>query len=221
MIVDTMTLKEVGEAILKASQKSATKVERLLLRNDKRYRRVIIKGLKERYDFQPIPFTTDGIEFILCPFSKGKKDYKKYGIAYGLFAHVYYNGTNWYCMITWDFQKVLMYCNHFFERYIERHLQDDSTVSADIVRQYFKETDYLTNYCDIDNPNYMNCIYGATNIGVSCGEKVANNIFVYKTFIDLETITLGDKKTTFDMGQKVFESLVTNKLGIRDFGFAA
>lgn len=220
MVIDTMSLHEVGEAILKASQKSIKRVMNTLVNKDKDYRKVIIKGLKDRYDFQPISFTTDGIEFILCPYSKGKKDYKKYGMAYGLFAHVFYRGTNWYCLITWDFQTVVIYCNHFFERYIERHLQNESEVNADIVRTYFKETDYITHYSDIDNPKYENCIYGATNIGVCCGEKVSNHILVYKTFIDMGTVTIGNKRKALDKGQKVLGSLVTNEVGIREFRIA-
>ncbi len=220
MIVDSMTLQEVGEAILKASQKSKCRIMRIMDNKKKDYKKIIFKGLKNRYDFQPIPFTTDGIEFYLCPYSKGKKDYKEYGMAYGLFAHVFYKGTNWYCMITWDSKTVMMYCNHFFERYIERHLKDDSQVNVDIVRRYFKEIDYLTYYYDIDNPKYENCIYGATNIGVCCGEKVSNHILVYKTFIDIETISIGAKRITIDKGQKVLGSLVTNELGIREFRIA-
>lgn len=220
MIVDTMTLQEVGETILKASQKSIMIITKKMAAKERDYRRIIIKGQKERYDFQPIPFITDGIEFYICPYSKGKKDYKKYGMAYCLFAHVFYKSTNWYCMITWNFLSVMMYCNHFFERYIERHLQDDSEVNVDLVRRYYKETDYLTYFCDIDNPKYENCIYGSTNIGVCCGEKVSNNILVYKTFIDIETITIGDKRKTLDKGQKILESLVTNEIGIREFRIA-
>lgn len=215
-----MSLHEVGEAILKASQKSICRIVKMGANKDKDYRKVIIKGLKDRYDFQPISFTTDGIEFILCPYSKGKKDYKKYGMKYGLFAHVFYRGTNWYCLITWDFLSVMMYCNHFFERYIERHLHDDKKVNVDIVRRYYKEIDYLTYNYDIDNPQYENCIYGVNNIGVCCGEKISNNILVYKTFIDMETITIGDKRKAFNKGQKALESVVTNEVGIREFRIA-
>ena len=124
-------------------------------------------------------------------------------------------------MITWDFQDVIMYCNHFFERYIERHLKDNSIVNTDIARKYFKETDYLSIYSVIDNPKYDNCIYGATNIGVCCGERLSNHVLAYKTFIDMETIIFGEKKNTFDMGQRAFETLVLNKFGIRDFWYVA
>lgn len=221
MIVDTMSLKEVGEAILKASQKSISKIVALLDNKDKEYRRVIIKGHKERYDFQRISFTTDGIEFILCPYSKGKKDYKKYGIMYGLFAHVFYNGTNWYCMITNDFKSVGMYCNHYFERYVERHLKDDSRIDVEIVRKYFKEIDYLTIFHRLEHPKYKDCVYGSTNIGVCCGQMISNQVIVFKTYIDMETLTLGEKKKTYDNGQKTLEALITNEIGIREFEYAA
>lgn len=220
MIVDSMSLQEVGVAILKAAPKSTNRIRQIIANKEKDYRKVIIKGLKDRYDFKPITFTTDGIEFIVCPYSKGKNDYKRYGMAYCLFAHVFYRNRNWYCLITWNSQRVVMYCTHFFERYIERHLGDDSKVNVEIVRRYFKETDYLTHYSDIDNPKYENCIYGATNIGVCCGEKVSNNIIVYKTYIDMETVSKGDKRKALDKGQYVLDSLVTNELGIREFRIA-
>ena len=217
MIVDTMTLQEVGETILKTAIRNIPTIGKLIMRKDKVYKRIIYKGQKERYDFLPMTFEADGIEFHICPYSKGKSDYKKYGIANGLFAHIFYRRTNWYCLITYDYQSVVMYSNHFFERYIERHLKDSTQVNAETVRRYFKETDYLTMCQVIDNPKYKNCIYGSTNIGVCCGEIVSSNVKVFKTFIDMETLTQGDKKETFDSGQTFFANLITNKLGIREF----
>ena len=217
MIVDTMSLQEVGETILKTATRNIPTVAKMILRKEKVYKRVIYRGLKERYDFQPLLFTDDGIEFIICPFSLGKRDYKKYNMAIGLFAHVFYRGTNWYCLITWDYSRVQMYCNHFFERYIERHLKDNSQVNVETVRKYFKETDYLTLYRFVDNPKYENCVYASTKIGVCCGQAISKNIVAYKTYIDMETLTQGDKKTVFDKGQITFPKLIINKLGLRAF----
>ena len=61
MIVDTMSLQEVGETILKTSRKSFFKIFELIARKERNYRKIIIKGLKDRYDFQPLSFTNDGI----------------------------------------------------------------------------------------------------------------------------------------------------------------
>lgn len=216
MIVDTMSLQEVGEAILKTAISNIPTIAKMIIRKERIYKRVIYSGLKERYDFQPLSFADNGIEFYICPYSKGKKDYKKYGLGFCLFAHVYYRGSNWYCLITWDYSSVQMYCDHFFERYIERHLKDDSLVNVDIVRRYFKETDYLTHNEFVEHPKYKNCIYTSTNIGVCCGEKVSKHILVYKTYIDLGTLTIGKKREAFDEGQKAFESVITNVWGIRE-----
>jgi len=221
MIVDSMSLQEVGEAVLKAAHKSIPLIGEMLLRKDKDYRRIIIKGQKERYDFLPIPFNTDGIDFFLCPYSKGKRDYKKYGTLYCLFAHVFYKGTNWYCMITADWFRVIMFCNHFFERYIQRYLKDDSEVNAETVRKFFKETDYLYINSPIENPKHPNCVYASMNIGIACGEIVSKQVTVYKTFLCKDTLTLGDKKMVFDKGQEDFERIVMNKYGLREFGSVA
>lgn len=216
MIVDTMSLQEVGEAILKTAISNIPTIAKMIIRKERIYKRVIYSGLKERYDFQPLSFADNGIEFYICPYSKGKRDYKKYGMANGLFAHVYYRGTNWYCLINYDYSRVYMYCNHFFERFIERHLKDKSIVNVEVVRKYFKETDYLSTWRFVDNPKYENCIYASTNIGVCCGQMISKNVLAFKTYIDMETLTLGDKKNVFDVGQLVFDRLTTNKLGFRE-----
>ena len=214
MIVDTMTLKEVGETILKTVPKVIPTIFEMLERKDKNYRKIIIKGEKERYDFNPIHITTDGINFIMCPYSLGKKHYKKNGILCYLIAHVYYNNTNWYCTINYDLQSVQMYCNHFFMRYIERHVKDGSMVNVEIVRKYFKEINYLTTIYEIENYKHEDCIYAATNIGLCCGRLVSNQVYIYLTYIDRETLTIGDKRKAFDDGQKLLETV---ELGIKEF----
>lgn len=221
MIVDTMTLQEVGEGILKASIKSKPTIKGMLNRKDRDYKRVIYKGLKDRYDFQPLSFTADGIEFHICPYSLGKKDYKKFGMMYCLFARVFYRGTNWYCNIADSFVGVNMYCNHFFERYIERHLKDDSKVGVDIVRRYFKNTAHLHYTCFIDNPKYPNCIYSATKIGICCGRRVSEKVRCFLTYIDKETLSMGDKKQSYDIGQKALDTVYMDERGELQFGIVA
>lgn len=221
MIVDNMTLQEVGEAILKAAINYYPTIMSKLAYKERDYRRIVIKGLKDRYDFKPIPFKAYGIEFYLCPYALGKSDFKKFGIAYCLFAHVYYRGTNWYCLVMNDFCGLQMYCNHFFERYIERHLKDDSIVNAETVRKYFKETDYLTYNRVIENPRHDNCLYATTKIGICCGEIITENVLVYKTYIDEETIIRGGKKEAFDFGTERLDAVITNEMGLREIPFAA
>lgn len=199
MIVDTMSMEEVGNALMKTVRANIENITRVVYSMDKVYRRVILKGGNKRYDFKPLIKEVDGIEFHVCPYSRSKRHYKRYGIMYGLFAHFFYKGTNWYAMLCGCGDAVALYSQHFFKRYIERHLKDGSSVSIDTVRHYFKETDYLTNCKVIENPKYPNCIYGATNIGVCCGYHVNGRVInVWNTYIDRETLTGGEKKSIFE-----------------------
>lgn len=218
MIVDSMTLQEVGEAILKAAVNNRTSILSLIHRKTKDYRRIIIKGLKDRYDFQPLSFTADDIDFFICPFSLGKKDFKKFGMLYCLFAHIYYKGTNWYCNIVENYTRVNMYCNHFFERYIERHLKDDSTVNVNSVRRYFKEADHLHYWFPIENPRHPNCIYSATKNGLCCGFKVSDNIIALMTYLNNDTLVLGKKRFAYDIAQRAFETVYMDANGEQHFG---
>ena len=218
MIVDTMTMKEVGEAILKAVQRNLMKIASPMLRKDKLYRRIILKGGERRYDFKPLRSYADGITFYVCPFSLCKRDYKKYSLAFGLFAHFFYKGTNWYALLCDDNRTVNLYNQHFFKRYIERHLKDGSKVSIDTVRQYFKETDYLTNCKIKENPRHKNSVYGATNIGVCCGYHCGSTkITVWLTYIDKDTLSRGDKKEVFDDSADSLIPIGMDALGQRVF----
>ncbi len=221
MIVDTMSLQEVGETILKTAIKNIPRIKGMVRSKERTYKRIIYKGLKDMYDFQPLQFEADGINYHLCPYSIGKSDYKKYGMLYTLFAHFYYNGTNWYCTITNNFKSVSIYCNHFFERYIERHLKDDSSVNPEIVRKFFNETDHLHYNRLIENPKHPNCIYSSSRIGVCCGYRVSKNILAFMTYIDKDTLTLGDKKESYDIGLKALDSVYMNEKGELQFGIIA
>lgn len=198
MIVDTMSMEEVGKAVIKAAIASRMKIFGLVKRKENKYRKVILKGGEKYYDFKPIPMVTDGITFYVCPHTKGKRDYKKYGILYAVFAHFFYKGTNWYALLLQNYERVAIYQHHFFERYIERHLMNNSEVTLETVMQYFKETDYHSQSKPLENSLHNNCIYGATNIGVCCGYHCGISILIWLTYIDKETLTKGAKKEHFD-----------------------
>ena len=218
MIVDTMSFEEVGNAITKAAQTNMQRITSVMFPKDKLYRRIILRGGERRYDFKPLRTDADGITFYVCPYSKSKRDFKKYGLMFGLFAHFFYQGTNWYAMLSDNYDRVALYQQHFFERYIERHLKDSSNVSIDTVRHYFKETDYFTNCRMIENPKYPNCVYGATNIGVCCGNHCGSrNLTVWKTYIDKETLSRGDKKDLFDESADRFTPIGMDSIGNRLF----
>ena len=215
MIVDTMSMKEVGDAIIKSAQPIILGFISDNSPKEKAYRRIILKGGERRYDFKPLHYETDSINFYLCPYSNGKRDYKKYGLLFCMFAHFFYKGTNWYALLCGGCQTVNLYRQHFFERYIERHLKDESKVSIETVRRYFKETDYLTNCRIVENPKHKDCIYGATNIGVCCGYHCGKRMKVWLTYIDKETLSKGDKRDIFDESADALTQIGMDILGNR------
>lgn len=194
MIVDTMSFEEIGGAITRAFHSNVEKLQNCISPYEGKYKRIIQKS-DRRFDFVPVSFLADGIRFYVCPYSRSKSEYKKYGLMFGVFAHFFYQGTNWYVMLCGKgFDSLQMYKHHFFERYIQRHLKDGSEVSIDTVRYYFKETDYITDCKFIENPKYQNCVYGATDAGLCCGYYVNSKIFVWSTYLDSSTIERGNKQ---------------------------
>ena len=217
MIVDSMSTEEVYDAIIKAVEANTASIESVISPKKKVYRRIILKGGDKRHDFKPLRKVVDGITFYVCPYSRSKRDYKKHDIMYVLFAHFFYMGTNWYAMMC-NGDCVALYKQHFFERYIERHLKDGSNVSIDTVHHYFIETDYLINCRMIENPKHPNCVYGATNIGVCCGYHLGNNkMAVWSTYVDKETLNRGDKKDLYDESNDRFIPIGTDSQGNRIF----
>jgi hypothetical protein len=227
MIVDTMSIEEVSDAVLKAAIMSQQKIYNLLDAKRKTYKKIIWRGNKNKFYFTPISFRTDSITFYLCPYSNGKNEFRQYGISYGLFAKFFYHRTNWYTLVLDQFTGVALYQQHFFERYVERHLKEEIPVSIDVVRRFFKETDYLTCSKVYENPLHPNCIYGATKIGVCCGYR-SDNSEVWCTYIDEDTLANGDKRKIFDESQYMFVEPEINdggrggfKIDIREFCDAA
>ncbi len=224
MIVDTMSFIELEEHLLNRKKIIMPLLERMMKAKDKDYRRIVYKSQKDRIDFKPLYLKNDEIEFYVCVYSLGKNDYRKFGPNFTLFAHFFYKKTNWYAHFVDKLSTINFYSQHFFKRYIERHLKDDSEVTSEIVRRYFKEIDNMTYICSIENLKYENCMYGGTHIGVSCGEsikkmcgeEIIGQVVVFKTYIDNETLTRGEKDRTYKVSQEAFQHVVMGELGYNE-----
>jgi hypothetical protein len=217
MIVDTMTIEEVGNAVIRAYHANEQKLLNSIAPFERRYKRIILKN-DTRFDFVPVSFLADGIRFYVCPYSRSKSEYKKYGLMFGVFAHFFYQGTNWYVMLCGArFDRLQMYKQHFFERYIQRHLKDDSSVTIDTVRHYFKESDYITRCQHIEHTRYENCVYGANDAGVCCGYYVNDKITVWSTYLDDTTVEFGNKREVLDNHLNALPPIGINWAGQRIF----
>lgn len=185
MIVDKMNFNEVGEELLRFYDKNIERVITLLMHKNREYRRIILSKGEKRIDFKPISYENINQVYIL-PFSLGKKDFKKYGLSFYFIVKFYYQKKYWYAKIDCRHRKVEIYAYHFFQRYIERHLDGVGNVGIDIVRKYMIETVALT-CIDKKEEIYEKSVYGTTSIGMCCG-RYYDNINVWLTYIDKKTI---------------------------------
>lgn len=215
MIVDTMTFKEVGDSLLKEYKEyHMDRIFRLLEHKRKNYRRVILANGEKRIKFNPFSYTYQTTEMFILPFSEGKKDFKKYDISYYVFARFFYRGQYWYAKFNCTTDIVDIYSQHFFLRYIERHLKSDNMVGIDVVSKFMYDTEAVCLVKGIDSDKYENCIYGSTSIGMCFGQGFGN-INVWKTYIDKETIEYGIKKKTFDIGTEMLKPVGLDKFGLK------
>lgn len=219
MIVETMTMEEVCSYVLKSVKANMDRISALVYHKSKDYRRTILKSKKVRHEFPPISFEADGLIYYICPSSNGKKEFKQYGVKMYVFVHFYYKGTNWYAQCLENYTEIGLYCQHFFKRYIERHLKNDKPVTIDTVIQYLNETDSNVYCSHKENPKHKNCMYGTTNIGMCCGYITKNYCNVWLTYIDKETIEKGHKFEVYDRTKELVIPIGQDKDGKYVFPF--
>lgn len=217
MIVDTMTLKEVGNSLLKEYREYHVKrIIGLLVHKHKAYRRTILANGEKRINFKPFSYTYQSTEIFIMPFSIGKKDFKKYSLSYYAVARFFYKGEYWYAKFNFSTNFIELYKQHFFQRYIERHLKSDDKVGIDIVCQFMIDTEAVAFIRYVKNEKHKNCIYGSTSIGMCLGECFGG-INVWKTYIDKETIEYGIKKEIFDAGSEIIKPIGIDEFGYKKF----
>ena len=220
MIVDTMTMEEVCSYVLKSVKANMDRILTLIYHKQKDYRRIIFNGHKNWYEFKPITFYADGMTYYICPFSKGKKEFKKQNVKIFVFVHFYYKRTNWYAHSLENFNEIGLYCQHFFQRYVKRHLKSDEPVTIGTVIQYLKETDGYVYCSHKDNPLHKNCMYGTTSIGMCCGYITKNYCDVWLTYIDKETIEKGQKLEVYDRTSKLIIPIGQDEYGNNIYPFS-
>ncbi len=172
------------------------------------------KKSKEVVFFTPDERESNGYKYVIFPKSYGKRDYRSSGMIYYVVTPVSIFGKQLYLYYGKDYTKCQVYTKHFFERYLERHLGISGTPSYNTIASYFKETDSVVVFGEINHDKYENCIYGATKIGVACGTKIADNIMYFSTYIDNSTVEKGAKNMMKDVGGQVFSQLF-DKDGVR------
>ena len=185
------------------------------LAREKGFRKAILnKKSQEVVFFTPDESESNGYKYVIFPKSYGKKYRRSRGMIYHIVTPVSIFGKQLYLFYGKDFASCQVYTKHFFERYMERHLGISGTPSYYTIASYFKETDCVVAFGEINHDKYENCIYGATKIGVACGTKIADSIMYFSTYIDNSTVERGAKNMMKDVGNQVFSQLF-DKNGVR------
>ena len=188
MVVDTMSLLEVT-AELQNDLKSEVSVKIKRILSDRKYWRSVLKygrGKKTLY-FKPLEIVTKRLNrFVVLPFSHGKKDFKKFGIAFAVISIFYYNRYPYVAWFVNDLNEVAFFKKHFFDRYDERFLQSETLFSEELVLNFFKGNMHV-----LTGPQYedrSNNVMGVSNDGVLLGEKLDSVVTVYNTYIRVDML---------------------------------
>ena len=221
IILDSMDLAEVGQIVLERSVDKMTDAMCAMLRKQKDYERAMRRRGEVKTYFKPIVYKDVDITFNFVPYCNGKKDLAKYGLLFLIIGQFRHSGDNYYFMSMLDCYKngkipqVAIYTTHMLQRYVERHLKDDSPVNFDTFFKFVRETDGLSIGFEDENYKVENSCQWATSIGVTCGEVLHPCVLLHKTFINEDTIMKGKKKTTIDNGYLLSNFMQYDKYGRR------
>ena len=212
IILDSMDLGEVGDVVLERYGEVTKKLApKLLHMQEEWYKIMLHRGNVHTY-FKTIKVESNDITFYIIPSSYGKADMKKFGANLMLACEFKYQGQKFYSLLTGNLTQISIYTTHMLERYVERHLNDDSPINIETFIKYLKETDSESigfNECE------TNKLQWRTPIGNTCGCMLNERVMLHKTFIDKSTLLYGKKKEANDRGNELAKHYVTDMWGLR------
>lgn len=172
-----------------------------------KYRKAVLKqNTDDSIFFKPIERKSNGFTYIIYPSSNGKRDFKKYGMIFFLVTPFYVDGKPYY--VRYDGvkrnNKFNVYTQHFFDRYIERHLGNESNLSmVEVIKDFLKETDALDYIKAAEGDKYENGLQLANKVGVDSVTKISDNILLHKTFVGNSTIRMGKRQEAKEAFERV------------------
>lgn len=186
MIVDTMTLKEINDEIIKdmkESQIENTVGCKILERIGKYWSLVIKRTTKYSFwAFEPFKVkSARGNEFYVLPYTHGKRSFRQEGVLYVI--AVFFNGG--VAMIVGEHRtnpQCLFFRPHFFERYWQRfqdgqHASDDKKGALNILAQ-----NHAIQFKKYDHNKHHNSVICEMEDGVAFG-TVKDGFIVINTYI--------------------------------------
>lgn len=194
MIVESMTYEEIiAEYNKDWFSELGDKV--LHIMSDNKYRRYIIKNLREEKHvyFKPIFITSRrGNNYILHISTKGLADFKKNDLMFILY--MYYRQkdgihvamanrrTSFYSETQFTF-----YTSHLFDRYRERELKDIHISKMDTIIECMKWNCTLYHK-SVDCEKYPDSIFSVSPFGVLLGTNLGNRNVLMRTYLPFDLL---------------------------------
>lgn len=179
-----MSLLEVAAELLSdLKNEVSAKMKRVLV--DRKYWRTVLKYGNSKKQYIEIR-TKQLNRFVVLPFSHGKKDFKKFGLAFTVISIFYYNKYPYVAWFVNDLSAVVFFKKHFFDCYDERFLQSETVFSEDLVLDFFKGNMHV-----FAGPQYedrSNNVMGVSNDGILLGKKLSPSITQYNTYISVDML---------------------------------
>ena len=205
-----MDLAEASDVVLERSFDVIKQKSPKLLHMEKKWYKMMLGRNNVKTFFKTIIVESNDITFNIIPYCNGKADMKKYGVSFMVASEFKCQGQKFYSLVVGNFDQISIYTSHFLERYVERHLDDDSPINIDTFIKYLKETDGITfGFVEIEK----NKLQWATHIGNTCGCMLTEKVMLHKTFIDKSTILKGKKKDANDKGNELTQYVKMNHIG--------
>lgn len=218
MIVPSMTVNEIHKEVFDDIMTLLNKIDEL--KND--FKRIVLKGsrypMTKSYDCK----TREKKNLFVVQFTALKRSAWKNPIisTYG----IYLRPEGKYAVaLSLDMNITTIYPPHFFKRYRERILKDESLSTEDIIRHYFKndwgfvgavvnEKYESVYHCfENDNKDEKVSFVGATCQGYCFGEKQGNDNII-KTIIS-DDMLFEDQKSTFYELRTAFQDFNKERYG--------
>lgn len=212
IILDTMELNEVGDVVLQRSLEMIEKTAPRVSHKQKDYMKIMQNRGNVKTYFKPITVADYDITFHIIPSCYSKNDLKRFGVRVMIASEFRYQGEKFYGLVIGYFNQISLYTTHFIERYVERHLKDDSPINVNTFIKFLMETDGMSYGFDECEDNKIQWV---TSIGNTCGCVLSERVLFCKTFIDNSTIIQGKKKDANDKANSIMKYIDLNAVGVR------
>ena len=184
MVVDSMTYEEIGNELITDWYKHGKKMLDFKLKDNSIRRAAMKNGITQVPQFfKDIEISTKaGNDFVVVPYSNGKKMFVKQGLQIILFSMFYYNGRLMVGRLMNGCTFVALYEIHLFKRYCERYLKQECEITKNFVIKFFKKNLFIHDDT-LNSSKRDEYDFARIRDGIMLGVIISPIIVLYKTFI--------------------------------------